>query len=71
MTVMTCLPEAEFGIISASLQAGKEEEQVQQFVNFIQESLQFCFVQSDIQATGCSLGYLDTETHPFIDLGSL
>lgn len=70
MTIMTCFSEAEFEIISGPPQAGKEEDQVQQFVDFIQESLQFCFVQSDIQATGCSLRYLDTEAHPFIDLGS-
>lgn len=71
MTILVSFSEAEFEIIAGAPIEGKEQEQVTMFIDFVEEAMQFCMVQSDIQATGCSLRYLSVDTHPFIDLGDL
>ncbi len=69
MTILTCFPEKEFEIISGLPGEADEQEQVEKFIDFVEESMQFCFMQSDIKDCGCSLRYLSIEEHPFLDLG--
>ncbi|MCZ6803047.1 MAG: hypothetical protein O7D86_03700 [Proteobacteria bacterium] len=71
MTILTSFSGAEFEVISGPPVADEEQEQVEKFIDFVQEAMQFCIVQSDIQATGCSLRYLSIDVHPFIDMGNL
>jgi len=71
MTILTSYSEAEFEVISGPPVADEEQQQVEKFIDIVEEAMQFCMVQSDIQATGCSLRYLSIDVHPFIDMGNL
>lgn len=71
MTILTTFSEAEFEQVAGAPIKGEEEAQVSMFIDFVQEAIQFCMVQADIEETGCSLRYLSIDVHPFKDLGDL
>ena len=71
MTIFTSFSEKEFEQVAGVPIKGEEEAQVSMFIDFVQEAIQFCFVQSDIEGTGCSLRYLSIDIHPFKDMGDL
>ena len=71
MTILTLFSEAELEQIAGAPIKGEEEAQVSMFIDFVQEAIQFCMVQADIEETGCSLRYLSIDVHPFKDMGDL
>tara|TARA_R110000782_G_scaffold53221_16_gene113523 strand:- start:1704 stop:2318 length:615 start_codon:yes stop_codon:yes gene_type:complete len=71
MTILTSFSEAEFEQVAGAPIKGEEEAQVSMFIDFVQEAIQFCMVQADIEETGCSLRYLSIDIHPFKDMGDL
>ncbi len=71
MTILTSFSEAEFEQVAGTPIKGQEEGQVSMFIDFVQEAIQFCIVQADIEETGCSLRYLSIDVHPFKDIGDL
>jgi hypothetical protein len=71
MTILASFSEEEFELVAGAPIKGDEQAQVSMFIDFVQEAMQFCMVQSDIEATGCSLRYLSIDTHPFKDMGDL
>ena len=71
MAILTSFSEAEFEQVAGAPIKGEEEAQVSMFIDFVQEAIQFCMVQADIEETGCSLRYLSIDVHPFKDLGDL
>lgn len=71
MTILTSFSEAEFEQVAGKPIKGEEEAQVSMFIDFVQEAIQFCIVQADIEETGCSLRYLSIDVHPFKDMGDL
>ena len=71
MTILTTFSEAEFEQVAGVPIKGEEEAQVSMFIDFVQEAIQFCMVQADIEETGCSLRYLSIDVHPFKDMGDL
>ena len=71
MTILTSFSEADFEKVAGTPIKGEEEAQVSMFIDFVQEAIQFCMVQADIEETGCSLRYLSIDVHPFKDLGDL
>ncbi len=71
MTILTTFTEAEFEIVAGAPIPGDERAQVSMFIDFVQEAIQFCMVQADIEDTGCSLRYLSIDVHPFKDMGDL
>jgi hypothetical protein len=71
MTILTTFTEAEFEQVAGAPIKGEEQAQLSMFVDFVQEAIQFCMVQADIEETGCSLRYLSIDIHPFKDMGDL
>ena len=71
MTILTTFTEAEFEVVAGAPIPGDERAQVSMFIDFVQEAIQFCMVQADIEDTGCSLRYLSIDVHPFKDMGDI
>lgn len=71
MTILTTFSEAEFEQVAGKPIKGEEQAQLSMFIDFVQEAIQFCIVQGDIEETGCSLHYLSIDVHPFKDMGDL
>ncbi len=71
MAILTTFSEAEFEQVAGKPIKVEEQAQVSMFIDFVQEAMQFCMVQADIEETGCSLRYLSIDVHPFKDMGDL
>ena len=44
MTILTSFSEAEFEVISGPPVADEEQQQVEIFIDFVEEAMQFCMV---------------------------